>query len=70
MYVLLKAPSPLEVNGVDGFMWRVGVETLMAAYSTRWRLYDVESSVDLVGISDLPWMRLTVVLLKSLSRLV
>ena len=26
---LLKAPSPLEVTGFDGFFCRVGVETLM-----------------------------------------
>ena len=68
--VLPKAPSPLEVTVFDGFVWRVGIETLMEACSTRWRLYAVESSVDLVGVSALPWMRLTVVLLKLLSRLV
>ena len=68
--VLPKAPSPLEVTVFDGFVWRVGVETLMEACSTRWRLYAVESSVDLVGISALIWMSITVVLLKSLSRLV
>ena len=36
--VLPKAPSPLEVNGFGRFVWKVGVETLMEACSTRWRL--------------------------------
>ena len=37
--VLPKAPSPLKVTGFYGVVWRVGVETLMGACSTRWRLY-------------------------------
>ena len=68
--VLPKAPSPLEVTRFDWVAWRVGVENLMKTCSTRWRLYAVDSLVDLVGIDDLSWMRLTVVLLKSSSRLV
>ena len=68
--VLPKTTSPLEVTGFDGFVLRVGVETFVEACSTWWRLYAVESSVDLVGISALIWMSITVVLLKSLSRLV
>ena len=68
--VLTKAPSPLEVNGFDRVVWRVDVETLMEACSTWWMIYAVESSVDIVGISDLPLMRLTVVLLELFSRLV
>ena len=42
----------------------------MEICSTLWRSYIEESSVDLVGISALSWMRRTVVFLKSLGRLV
>ena len=70
LYVLPKAPYPLEATRLDWFTWRVGVETLMDSCSTRWRLYATELSVDLVGIAALSWTRLTVVLLNSLSRLV
>ena len=68
--MLPKAPSPLEVNRFYWVVWRVVVETLMGTCSTRWRLYSSESLVDLVGIADFSWMGLTVVLLKSFSRLV
>ena len=50
LFVLPKAPSPLEVNRFDWVAWRVGVEFFMETCSTQWRLYDEESSVDLVGI--------------------
>ena len=70
LYMLPKAPSPLEVNRFDWVTWRVGVETFMETCPTRWRLYAAESSVDLVGIADLSWMRLTVVVLNSFSMLV
>ena len=69
LYVHPKASYPLEVNNFDWVVWRFGVENLMGACSTQWRLYASESSVDLVGIAALSLMRLTVVLLKSLSRL-
>ena len=65
-----KSPSPLEVNSFKWFAWRVGVDNLMETCSTRWRLYVAESLLDLVGIDALSWMRLTVVLFNSLSRLV
>ena len=68
--MLQKAPSPLEVTLFDLVAWRVGVETLIETCSTWWRLYAAESSVDLVEIADLSWISFTVVLLKSLSRLV
>ena len=68
--LLPKAPSPLEATRFDWVAWRVGVETLMETCLTQWRLYAAESSVDLLGIAAFSWMRLTVVVLKSLSRLV
>ena len=68
--VLPKSPSLLEVTRFYWVAWRVGVETLMDTCSTIWRLYAADSSVDLVGISALSCMSITVALLKSLSRLV
>ena len=70
MSVLPKASSPTEVTSFDWVVWRVGVENLMDTCSTRWRLYAANYLVDLVGIAAFSWMRLTVMLLKSLSRLV
>ena len=57
------------LNRFDWLAWRVGVETFMESCSTRWRLDAAEYSVDIVGIAALSWMRLTVVLLNSLSML-
>ena len=70
MYILTKASSPLEVTRFEWFAWRIGVETFMETCSTWWRLYATEASMDIVRIAALSYMRLTVVLLKSLSRLV
>ena len=36
--VMPKAPSPLEVTGFDGVVWRVGVVTFMEACSTWWSI--------------------------------
>ena len=63
-YVMPKSPSLLEVTRFDWVAWRVGVEIFMETCSTWWRLYDADSSVDLVGIADFSWMRLTVVVFK------
>ena len=63
-YVLPKSPSLLEVTRFDWVAWRVGVEIFMETCSTWWRLYDADSSVDLVGIAAFSWMRLTVVVFK------
>ena len=68
--VMPKEPSPLEVTWFHWVVWRVGAENLMGTCSIRLRLHVAESLVDLVGIAVLSWMRLTVVLLKSLIRLV
>ena len=70
LYMLPKAPSPLEVNRFDWVTWRVGVETFMETCPTRWRLYAADSLVDLVGIAALSCMRHAVVFSKSLGRLV
>ena len=64
LYVLPKAPSPLEATRFDWVAWRVGVEIFMETCSTWWRLYDADSSVDLVGIAAFSCMRLTVVVFK------
>ena len=51
--VLLKSPSPLEMNSFDSVTCRVGVKTLIDTCSTQWRLYATKSSVYLLGIAAL-----------------
>ena len=53
LYILQKSLSPLEVTRFDWVTWRVGAETLIETCSTRWRLYDADSLVDIMGISAL-----------------